>query len=91
MIFIVPGILLTSLCKEIDNFNFPGLPIPYYLRKSMTLTVPGSLECLEIDPEASRATFSCGKLAGSGKSATVTKETNDLIVPGNPHPSLYYK
>ena len=57
----------------------------------MTLTVPGSLECLEIDPEASRATFSCGKLAGSGKSATVTKETNDLIVPGNPHPSLYYK
>ena len=48
----------------------PGPPTPHYIRKSMILIVPGSLpslECLEIDPEASRATFGCGKLAGCGK------------------------
>ena len=50
----------------------PGPPTPHYIRKSMILIVPGSLpslECLEIDPEASRATFGCGKLAGSLRDA----------------------
>ena len=65
-----PGLLPPSLYKEVEDWNGPG-PLP-------------SLECLEIDHEASRATFGCvaGSLREAGNHMPSQRKSIVLIVPG---------
>ena len=69
MILIVPG-SSPSLYKEVEDLNGPG-PLP-------------SLECLEIDHEASRATFGCvaGSLREAENQMPSQRKSIILIVPG---------